>query len=150
MRCLMAISLLLALHVGPARAVLVVRADERAPLRVLLVNSGPHKILAAYACAPSAAHWGDNLLTVRALQPEQQTLLELKGGCGTYNLRFVADDGIEYLEDEVAFCNDRQGVQAATDTSAAARAYLILGRNDLEAVDVPRATGREDGERRPR
>ncbi len=132
------------------------RGDERAivtghrrPIRVLIVNSGPHVIQAAYACAPRAATWGDNLLTQRALRPEQQTVIELADGCGIYNLRFVAGDGIEYLEDEVAFCTDREAAEAATDP----RAYVILGHDDLRAVDAPsapRPPAADDAERRPR
>ncbi len=147
MRCPMAVSMLLLLA-GAARGDTPAAASERAPVRVALVNSGPHVIHAAYASPPSAATWGDNLLTERALRPEQQTVIELKDGCGVYNLRFVADDGIEYLEDEVALCTGREEADAAEAT--APRAYVILGRDDLRAVAAPRATGRDGGERRPR
>lgn len=119
--------------------------DRRRPIRVLLVNSGPYVIRAAYASPPLSPLWGENLLPAKRLDPAQQMLVELADGCGTYNLRFVADDGIEYLEDEIAFCTEREETDSATTEP---RAYVILGRDDLKAVDPPRPAAAPAGERR--
>jgi hypothetical protein len=119
-----------------------VPAEDVPTARFVAENRSPYAIHAVYACPPRSATWGANLIEGRTLAPGRRLAVELRGGCGVYDLRFVAEDGIEFLEDEVPFCAD--------DTEAAAAAAgsvpqdgdedaVTLGRNDL--VKTRRAPG---------
>jgi hypothetical protein len=92
------------------------RVEAATPSRFTAVNGSPYVIRAVYACSPRSPSWGVNLIEGKTLPPGRQIAVELKQGCGTYDLRFVADDGIEFLEDGVPFCGataEEAGAQSA-------------------------------------
>jgi hypothetical protein len=94
--------------------------------RFLVVNESPYVIEAVYASRPRVATWGSNLIDRRVLKPGSSAVLDLAEGCGVYDLRFVAPDGIEFLEDEVPFCGDD-----AEEAAAAASGGSPQGREDV-------------------
>jgi hypothetical protein len=104
------------------------------PRPFITVNRSPYPIRAVYACPPRSATWGSNLIEGRSLAPGQRIAVELKGGCGVYDLRFVADDGIEFFEDGVPFCAATEG-EAATLTEQAGPAdredMVTLGADSI-------------------
>ena len=81
-------------------------AGEESVIRFRVVNASPHTIRAVYACSTRESKWGENLLKKPTLGPGQKATLHLRGGCGLFDLRFVAEKGMEFLEDEVEFCDD--------------------------------------------
>ena len=113
------------------------RVDGAPPSRFTAVNRSPYVIRAVYACPPRSPSWGANLIDGKALPPGQEVALELKDGCGTYDLRFVADDGIEFLEDGVAFCG-ADGAAAATPRPDDREDVITIGRDDLARTQRPR------------
>ena len=83
-----------------------VLAGEEGVIRFRVVNASSHTIHAVYACSSRESKWGPNLLKKPTLQPGQKAVLHLRGGCGVFDLRFVAEKGTEFMEDEVEFCDD--------------------------------------------
>jgi hypothetical protein len=72
-------------------------------LRFKVVNSTPDVIREVYVCPTGAEKWGANLLR-QPLKPGQSVALAFEGACGSYDIRMVAPDGKEYMDDEVEFC----------------------------------------------
>jgi hypothetical protein len=68
-----------------------------------VVNSTPDVIREIYVCPTGAEKWGANLLR-QPLKPGQSVSLTFEGACGAYDIRMVAPDGKEYMDDEVEFC----------------------------------------------
>jgi hypothetical protein len=82
-------------------------ADRVGPgIRFRVVNASPHTIREVYVCPSTTPTWGPNLLTQKPLKPGMKGVFRFKGGCGTYDVRLVADQGVEFLEEEVEFCDD--------------------------------------------
>jgi hypothetical protein len=83
-------------------------ATPRTPagIRFRVVNAGPHVIHGVYVCPSTKPTWGPNLLTRGPLKPGMKAFFRFSGRCGSYDLRLVADDGIEFLEEELEFCED--------------------------------------------
>ena len=75
-------------------------------IRFKVVNQSPYVIDAVNVTAPSSAKWGDNLLVNGALKPGASAVLALTGECGTYDLRFLATKGVQYLVESESFCTD--------------------------------------------
>jgi hypothetical protein len=127
-------------------------ADDPPPARFTAVNRSRYRIHAVHACSPRAATWGKNLIEGRVLEPSRDVAVVLRGGCGVYDLRFVAEDGIEFLEDEVPFCGDdadQAEAAAGTGPQEDAEDVVTLGRNDLVKARRPRGvTGAGEGGRR--
>ena len=48
--------------------------------------------------------WGTNRLQGRTLAPGESVALEIAGECGPYDVRFVADGGMELEGEEVELC----------------------------------------------
>jgi hypothetical protein len=83
-----------------------------------VVNAGPHRIHAVYVSPSTSPGWGDNLLgqglaasEARALQaqglkPGRQTAIRVAADCGVFDVRFVAENGTEFVEEEVELCGD--------------------------------------------
>jgi hypothetical protein len=115
------------------------RAEGATPSRFTAVNRSPYVIKAVYATQPRSPQWGPDLLKGRPLPPRHQIALDLPGGCGVYDLRFVADDGIEFLEDGVRFCkSDEEGAEAVVEESRELEDVITLGGNDLKRTRRPR------------
>ena len=105
-----------------AAAGMQVPAQDKAPaaakpLALVVANTGKHVLHGVYVAPFRAASWGKNLLGDRSLKTGDTAEIQLASGCGTYNVRLVAEDGIEFLDDEVAFCQDED--------------LLIVGESDL-------------------
>jgi hypothetical protein len=75
-------------------------------IRFKVVNNSPHVIEAVNVAVPSSPRWGDNLLVRGSLKPGASAVIELVGECGTYDLRFVATKGVQYLVESESFCAD--------------------------------------------
>jgi hypothetical protein len=115
-------------------------AEGAPPSRFVTVNRSPHVIRAVYACNPRSSTWGPDLLKGRKLPPGHQIALDLAAGCGVYDLRFVADDGIEFLEEGVPFCAaTKEGAEAVVEDSSELEDVITLGGNDLKRTRRPRA-----------
>ena len=101
----------------------VPQAAAKTSIRFKAVNTSPYVIRAVYVSSTSQSDWGANLLST-PLQPNHSVKLRFAGDCGTYDLRFVADKGVEFLVDEEQFCDDDDivtvGAQAVTRQPAAA------------------------------
>ena len=76
-----------------------------APLRRLDgVNASPRLIREAYVARSTERGWGANRLLGRTLAPGASISLEISGECGPYDVRFVADAGVELEAEEVELC----------------------------------------------
>jgi hypothetical protein len=88
---------------------------RRTAIRFHMWNSSEHVIQEVYVSPASDQRWGKNLLK-HAVAPGQKFALAIPGGCGTYDVRFVAPDGIEYIQDAVHFCEDDDVVRISKRT----------------------------------
>jgi hypothetical protein len=77
----------------------------RTSFRFKMWNSSEHVIQEVYVSPSSDSRWGRNLLHA-AVKPGGKLIFSVPGGCGAYDLRFVAPDGIEYIREGVDFCED--------------------------------------------
>jgi len=82
-----------------------VSAQAKTSVRFKMWNSSEHVIEAVYISPVAETRWGKNLIK-SAVRPGQKFALLIPGGCGTYDMRFVAPDGVEYIRDAVQFCED--------------------------------------------
>jgi hypothetical protein len=90
--------------------------------RFTVVNAGPHRIRAVHVSPSSSPGWGDNLIGQGLLPPQARALQAegLKPGgrvdvtlpfeCGVFDVRFVAENGTEFVEEEVELCEDEDVV----------------------------------------
>lgn len=85
---------------------LVQGADPSHTFRVKVVNASPYAIREIYACPTGVSKWGGNLLPRTPLKPGERATVTVRGACGSYDLRLVAENGTEFLEDELDFCDD--------------------------------------------
>ena len=85
---------------------LVMEAGGQAPIRVKVVNAEGHRIERAYASPTDVPTWGEDLLKGHVIKRGDAVILQLKDGCGRYDLRFVAADGVEYMDEDVPFCEN--------------------------------------------
>jgi hypothetical protein len=118
------------------------RVEGATPTRFTTVNRSPYVIRAVHACPSRSATWGDDLLAGRSIAPGQQLALEIQGGCGVYDLRFVADDGIEFLEDGVPFCAPTEDEAKALEGASGPPDrddVVTLGADTLRKSERPRA-----------
>ena len=74
-------------------------------VRFKLWNSSEHVLEAVYISPTSESRWGKNLIQ-RPVRPGHKFVMLVPGGCGPYDVRFVAPDGIEYMREAVSFCED--------------------------------------------
>jgi len=88
-----------------AASMQVATADPNG-IRFKLVNRGGYALEKVFVSPTGTANWGDDLLKGRVLRTGQSLVLHLKGGCGLYDLRFVGQAGVEYMDEEVQFCDD--------------------------------------------
>lgn len=113
-------SILAILHVALAAPCLW--SQERSSIEFSVVNHSSHVIHRIYVSPSRNPQWGENLLRGGPLSIRGETTLRLVGTCGVFDLRFVADEGIEYLDDEVDLCNGHDevtiGERALTWTEA--------------------------------
>ena len=80
--------------------------NAKTSIRFKLVNASPHTIRAAYVSAADKGQWGDSLLNGAPLPPGQSVTLVITGDCGSYDVRFVTDKKVEFLDEDVQFCDD--------------------------------------------
>jgi len=85
---------------------LVMDPGSNASIRVKVVNAVGHRIERVYASPSDAPTWGEELLKGHLIKTGDTTIIHLKDGCGTYDLRFVASEGVEYMDEDVRFCED--------------------------------------------
>jgi len=97
-------SILATLHVALALAPCL-WSQERSSIEFRVVNHSSHVIHRIYVSPSRNPQWGENLLKGLPLSKRGEVALQLAGTCGTFDLRFVADEGIEYLDDEVDLCD---------------------------------------------
>jgi len=81
------------------------RSQDRSSIELRVVNQSPHVIHRIYVSPSRSPQWGDDLLKGRPLPQSGATALRLSATCGAFDLRVVAEEGIEYLDDEVELCN---------------------------------------------
>jgi len=93
-----------------ASAAHVEAQPRKTSIRFRMWNSSEHVIEAVHISPSTESRWGRNLIQ-RPVKPGQKFVLSIPGGCGTYDLRFVAPDGIEYIREAVAFCDDDEVVR---------------------------------------
>ena len=74
-------------------------------VRFKLTNTSGQVIRAAYVSKSDTSRWGPNLLK-EPLQPEQSVVLYTRTGCGTYDIRLVAENRSEFFEEDIDFCDD--------------------------------------------
>ena len=86
--------------VGPLRLF----SGEASLRRLDGVNASPRLIREAYVARSTERDWGANRLQGRTLAPGASISLEISGGCGPYDVRFVADAGVELEAEEVELC----------------------------------------------
>ena len=79
--------------------------SAKTSIRFKLVNTSPNTIRAAYVSAADKGQWGDNLMKT-ALPSGQSVTLVFGGDCGSYDVRFVTDKKVEFLDEDVQFCDD--------------------------------------------
>lgn len=94
------------------------------------VNASPRLIREAYVARSTERGWGANRLQGRPLAPGGSISLEISGECGPYDVRFVADAGVELEAEEVELCPAdgswlvivlrRRGLDITTGTARAA------------------------------
>lgn len=78
-------------------------AEAEDAIRFKVVNSTRDVIHEIYVSPTGAEKWGANLLS-QPLKPGQSIALTFEGRCGSYEIRMVAPEGTEYMDDEVQFC----------------------------------------------
>jgi serine protease Do len=91
-------------------------AEAAKGIRVRLVNASAHTIHRVFASRSGTPSWGSNLLKRGPMRPGARASIRLAGDCGTYDLRFVAEKGVELLEDEIEFCDDNDVVTVGAET----------------------------------
>jgi hypothetical protein len=113
-------------------------------IRVKLINSSARRLRAIHVSPSGASSWGENLLgrgedPVRArrlvaegLTATERTVTPVPGDCGLYDVRLVADNGVEFLLDEVNLCEDGD-VLTVTD-----RELTFVKLEDVRAGKSPR------------
>ncbi len=101
---------------------LVQDADPAHTIRVKVVNTSPYPIRQIYACPSGVSTWGANLLQKSPLAPGERATINVRGECGSYDLRLVADNGTEFLEEEMDFCDDDDVLTVTQDRLSRARA----------------------------
>lgn len=100
-------------------AAVAAAAEPEAAIRLRLVNAAPGRIKAVHVSPSTQSGWGENLLGRGAMTPAAGRLaseglagaassdLFVPGSCGVYDVRIVvADEGKEFLLDEVELCED--------------------------------------------
>lgn len=99
---------------GLTAAVMAVplQAVEKASVRFKVTNTSGKVVREIYVSPPSTSKWGPNLLK-KPLNVNETVELKTKGGCGRYDIRLVADDRTEYLDEEVDFCEDDEELQVS-------------------------------------
>jgi hypothetical protein len=90
---------------GASPAVPDARRPEKTSVRFKLTNTSGQVIRAAYVSKSDTSRWGPNLLK-EPLQPDQTIILRTRTGCGTYDIRLVAENRSEFFEEDVDFCDD--------------------------------------------
>lgn len=96
-------------------------AAERA-IRFELSNKTGGEIRAVYITPSKSPKWGENLLKNGSVAAGKTLSLSFAGECGLYDVRLVAPGGREYLDDEVAFCEENDVLMVgATEMRKAAR-----------------------------
>jgi hypothetical protein len=103
-------------------AVLIAVEPTAAPggheIRVKLINASARRLRAIHVSPSGASSWGENLLG-RGQEPERarrlaaegltatdRTETAVPGDCGLYDVRLVAENGVEFLLDGVNLCED--------------------------------------------
>ena len=79
-------------------------------IRFRMWNSSEHVVQEVYVSPASDSKWGRNLLS-QPVKPGQKFTMTIEGGCGAYDVRFVAPDGIEYMREGLNFCEDDEVVR---------------------------------------
>ena len=69
-----------------------------------VINNSTQAIQGVYVSLSTASQWGPNLLTSQSLAPGASALVRVGGHCGSYDIKLVADNGIEFLDEETALC----------------------------------------------
>lgn len=97
-------------------------ADPGHTFRVKVVNASPYAIREVYACPTGASKWGGNLLAQAPLKPGERATVTVRGACGSYDLRLVAENGTEFLDEELEFCDDDDVLTVGEDRLSRTRA----------------------------
>lgn len=101
----------------------------RTSFRFKMWNSSEHTIQAVYVSPSSETRWGRNVLH-RPVRPGEKLMFSIAGGCGSYDLRFVAEDDIEYIREDVRFCEDDHVVRIGD------RALRRMTAAEADALDA--------------
>jgi hypothetical protein len=81
--------------------------SQKASIRFTVQNTTKDEIQAVHVCPTGASKWGPNLLPAgTVLAAGKRISLSIAGGCGSYDIRLVAPEGREYMDEEVSFCED--------------------------------------------
>ena len=79
-------------------------SGEAALRRVDGVNASQRVFREAYVAPSKERGWGANRLKGRALAPGESVSLDVSAECGLYDVRFVADAGVELEAEEIDLC----------------------------------------------
>src|SRR5262245_19939320 len=99
-----------------------VSSQDRSSIALKVVNESSHVIQRIYVSPSRNPRWDEDLLKGRPLRPRASTTLHVPSGCDVFDLRLVAEEGVEYLDEEVELCDDHDvltvGAQTLTRTEA--------------------------------
>ena len=83
-----------------------VSPQEGASVVLRIVNDSSHVIQRMYVSPSRNPRWGDDLLKGHPLRPGASMTLRVASGCDSFDLRLVAEEDIEYLEEQIELCDD--------------------------------------------
>jgi len=83
-----------------------VSPQEGASVVLRIVNDSSHVIQRMYVSPSRNPRWGDDLLKGHPLRPRTSIRLRVASGCDIFDLRLVADEDVEYLDEQVELCDD--------------------------------------------
>jgi hypothetical protein len=93
---------------------------EAAARKFEVVNGSPQHIRAVHVSPSRSPQWGPNLLA-KALAPGERATVNVAGECGRYDVRLVAEKGMEFIEDEVELCADGDVLDVAKESLTRSR-----------------------------
>lgn len=83
-----------------------VSPQEGTSVVLRVVNDSSHVIQRMYVSPSRNPRWGDDLLKGHSLRPRTSISLRVASGCDVFDLRLVADEDVEYLDEHVELCDD--------------------------------------------
>src|SRR5262245_32052789 len=95
--------------------------QEDTSLALTVVNDSSHVIQRIYVSPSRNPRWGDDLLKGHPLRPRTSMTVRVASGCDIFDLRLVAEEDVEYLDEQVELCDDdvlTVGARSLTRTEA--------------------------------